>query len=342
VLVTGHTGFKGAWLTLWLQRLGALVGGIALPPETSPSLHAALGPNRLCPEHLIDIREPASLVAAVHEFAPEIVLHLAAQALVFRGYREPVATFATNVMGTAHVLEAARSSGSVRAVVVVTSDKVYANAERGDPFSEEAPLGGHDPYAASKAACEILTHAWNASFMRASGIALATARAGNVIGGGDWAENRLLPDAARAWSQGLELTLRRPDAVRPWQHVLEPLWAYLWLAQALYEGRAGHESYNFGPSAAAQASVGEVILLAQGAWPGAMVRVDPPPDAPAESGLLRLDATRAARDLGVTSRWSLEEAVTRTMGWYRAFAHGESAAALCEVDILDYERLLAQ
>jgi CDP-glucose 4,6-dehydratase len=341
VLITGHTGFKGAWLALWLRRLDAVVGGVALAPETTPSLHEALGAGRVEAEWLIDIREPEAVAGALRDFAPEVVLHLAAQSLVFRGYREPVATFATNVMGTAHVLEAARNAGSVRAVVVVTSDKVYANEEYGLAFAEDAPLGGHDAYAASKAACEILSHAWDASFLRTAGIRLATARAGNVIGGGDWAANRLLPDAARAWSQGEVLTLRRPDAVRPWQHVLEPLWGYLVLAQALAEGQDMHSRYNFGPAADAQATVGEVVAMAQSAWPGASVRIDPPADAPAESGLLRLDASRAATDLGVLPRWSLHEAVTRTMDWYRGHAAGDAALALCERDIADYEALLA-
>lgn len=236
VLITGHTGFKGSWLALWLQQLGAQVTGIALPPATTPNIFSLLGFHQPSPinHHLSsyyhDIRDAAGLAARVKEAEPEIVFHLAAQPLVRASYREPLTTFATNVMGTANLLDALRGVTSVRTVVAVTTDKVYRNIEHPYPYREEDPLGGHDPYSASKAASELIVSSYRDAFLAEQGVAIATARAGNVIGGGDWSEDRLIPDAVRAWQSDQPLDIRRPDAIRPWQHVLEPLAGYMALA----------------------------------------------------------------------------------------------------------------
>jgi CDP-glucose 4,6-dehydratase len=266
VLLTGHTGFKGAWLALWLQRLGAQVTGVALPPATEPNLFTLARVEQGVETHFCDIRSAQALALRVRAARPEVVLHLAAQALVRPGYAAPLDTFATNVMGTAHLLDALRGLPEVRVAVVVTTDKVYRNREWAYPYREDDQLGGHDPYSASKAATELVTASYRDSFLAAQGVAVATARAGNVIGGGDWAQDRLLPDAVRAWGAGETLHIRRPHATRPWQHVLEPLAAYLRLAQRLWEqpGLAG--AYNFGPLPHEAASVKHVIELAGWRW----------------------------------------------------------------------------
>ncbi len=282
-------------------------------------------------------------------FAPEVVFHLAAQPLVRAGYREPVATFATNVMGTVHVLEALRGVASMRVAVMVTTDKVYRNPHPSpftlqpstfnpQPFSETAPLGGHDPYSASKAACEIAIESYRESFLRPQGVAVASARAGNVIGGGDWSEDRLIPDAVRAWSCGDVLELRYPEAVRPWQHVLEPLAGYLRLAEGLWENPDLADAYNFAPAPEDAVPVREVVALAQAAWgDGAQVVYAARADDPPEAAWLALDAGKAAARLGVAPRWKLEEAVTRTIRWYRSYYSGENARRLCQDELAAYE-----
>lgn len=337
VLLTGHTGFKGAWLALWLRQLGARVVGISLPPAAGPSLFALAGIADQVQSHMCDIRDAPALAALVRQSQPEIVLHLAAQALVRASYREPLETFATNVMGTAHLLDALRGLGGVRAVVVVTTDKVYANRESPYAYREEDPLGGHDPYSASKAAAEIVVDSYRAAFLSAQGVAVAQARAGNVIGGGDWAEDRLIPDAVRAWGAGLPLEIRRPDAVRPWQHVLEPLAGYLALAQKLCSAPQLAGAYNFGPDTAEAASVRDVVQLAQAAYGGGEVRFDDSHAGPHEAGWLALETAKARKLLGVRPAWGLAESVRRTMQWYRKLADGGNARALCLADLADYE-----
>jgi len=343
VLLTGHTGFKGAWMALWLARMGANVTGISLPPEGRPNLfEAAAVSNLVQSHHTLDIRQASELEAQVQAARPEIVLHLAAQALVRRSYAAPVETFATNVMGTAHLLQAIRKTESVRAAVMVTTDKVYANQEWAWPYREGDPLGGHDPYSASKAACEIVIDSFRKSFLATTGVRVASARAGNVIGGGDCSEDRLLPDAVRAWQRGAPLEIRRPDAVRPWQHVLEPLSAYLVLAQALWEGKAADGAYNFGPPAHEAATVRTVVEMAQATWGTAAPVVWGPGDAgPHEAGLLALEVAKARQMLGVRPRWNLAQSVRRTMDWYRCHANGQYAAALCLSDIEAFEAALA-
>lgn len=342
VLLTGHTGFKGAWLALWLQRLGAQVTGLALPPETEPHLFGLAQVAAGLHSRVCDVRDAVALAACVRECRPEIVLHLAAQAIVRTSYRTPLETFATNIMGTAHLLDALRGLPDLRAVVVVTTDKVYANREAQYAYREDDPLGGHDPYSASKAAAEIVAGSYRAAFFAEQGVALATARAGNVIGGGDWAQDRLIPDAVRAWSADRPLEIRRPDAVRPWQHVLEPLAAYLQLAEQLWTTPTLAKAYNFGPDAAAAASVRTVVLLAQNAFGRGGVQFGDSQSGPHEAGLLMLDNARARALLGVRPVWDLPTSVARTMGWYRQLAAGGDARALCLADLAAYESALSE
>ena len=328
------------WLALWLQRLGAQVTALALPPTTQPNLFAAANVASACDSAVCDIRDAAAVAAAARRAEPQIVLHLAAQALVRASYREPVDTFATNVMGTAHVLDALRGLAGVRAAVMVTTDKVYRHRDdhrAAYPFRETDELGGHDPYSASKAASEIVVASYRSAFLQAQGVAVASARAGNVIGGGDWSEDRLIPDAVRAWQSGAVLNIRNPQAIRPWQHVLEPLSAYLRLAECLWNDPTKAGAYNFGPRTADAASVGDVVTLARQTYGSGEWISQADPAAPHEAGWLALEVAQARVELGVQPRWALHDAVQRTMGWYRRFAEGADARALCEADIADYE-----
>jgi len=336
VVLTGHTGFKGAWLALWLRRRGADVTGIALAAE-EPSLYRLVDLEATIASKMIDLRDASAIAAAVRAARPEIVFHLAAQALVRPSYREPLATFATNTMGTAHLLEALRGAPDCRVAVVVTTDKVYLNREWAYPYRESDALGGHDPYSASKAAAELVAASYRSAFLEAQGVAVATARAGNVIGGGDWCEDRLIPDAVRAWSTGAVLRVRRPGAIRPWQHVLDPLAGYLRLAEKLWQSPALASAYNFGPRTDEAASVGAVIGLARDAYGVGEWTADVEEGGPHEAGKLALEVSRARTELGVAARWSLGEAIERTMRWYRNQRDGASALALCEADLADHE-----
>lgn len=337
VLLTGHTGFKGAWLALWLQRLDAQVTGLALAPATTPALFTLAGVAQGMDSHVCDVRDGAAVAALVQAAPPDIVLHLAAQALVRPGYAAPLDTFATNVMGTAHVLNALRGQPRVRVAVVVTTDKVYRNREWAYPYREDDPLGGHDPYSASKAAAEIITASYRDAFLTAQGVAVATARAGNVIGGGDWAADRLLPDAVRAWSTGQQLTIRHPEATRPWQHVIEPLAAYLCLAERLWADPAHAGAYNFGPLSHEAATVGYVVKMASSAYPESATSYENHSKGPHEAGWLALETAHARQALGVAPRWGLTTAVERTMAWYRAQQGGADARALCLADLNAWE-----
>ena len=340
VLLTGHTGFKGAWLALWLQRLGAQVTGLALAPATTPALFTLAQVAQGMDSHVCDVRDGAGVAALVRAAPPQIVLHLAAQALVRPGYAAPLDTFATNVMGTAHVLDALRGQPSVRVAVVVTTDKVYRNREWAYPYREDDPLGGHDPYSASKAAAELVAASYRDSFLAAQGVAVATARAGNVIGGGDWSQDRLIPDAVRAWQQGATLHIRSPQATRPWQHVLEPLAAYLRLAQVLWQqpDRAG--AYNFGPLPHEAATVKNVVKMASSPYPESATSYENNSSVgnshPHEAHWLALETAHARSTLGVQARWPLATAVARTMAWYHAQQQGADALALCHADIDAY------
>jgi CDP-glucose 4,6-dehydratase len=324
VFLTGHTGFKGSWLTLWLQSMGADVTGYALAPPGEPNLFTLGGVAQNIRHLTGDVRDLDTLRQCVIAAQPDIVLHLAAQSLVRYSYAEPVETYATNVMGTVHVLEALRSVPSVRAAVMVTSDKCYENREWIWGYREHDPMGGHDPYSNSKGCAELVISAMRRSFFPQGGCAIASARAGNVIGGGDWAQDRLLPDAMRAFSNGDPLVVRSPGAIRPWQHVFEPLRGYLLLAEALTRDPVAHaDGWNFGPEDGDCRSVREVIDLTRSHWAGAQVRYEPPPDAPHEAHFLKLDCTRAHCRLGWEPVWRLDEGVARTVEWYRAHAAGE-------------------
>lgn len=339
VLLTGHTGFKGSWLALWLHRLGAKVTGVSLPPATRPNLYSLAQIESTCDSRFCDIRHAEMLSDCVLAASPEVVFHLAAQPLVRASYREPVNTFATNVMGTAHLLEALRSVDGLRVAVMVTTDKVYRNNEWPWPYREDDGLGGHDPYSASKAASEIVIASYRDAFLSERGVAIASARAGNVIGGGDWSGDRLIPDAVRAWQSKSTLEIRRPQAIRPWQHVLEPLHGYLTLAESLWSRPALAGAYNFGPETGSAATVHEVVEIARRVYGSGEVLYGDGSEGPHEAGWLALEIAKSRIALGVKPRWSLEESILRTMNWYRAQHHGESAQLLCEGEISAYEAI---
>lgn len=337
VLLTGHTGFKGSWLTLWLKRLGAIVTGVALPPDTSPALFELARVAEGIDSRYCDIRDATALAAIISETRPEIVFHLAAQPLVRASYRQPIETYATNVMGTANLLDGLRNLADTRVAVMITTDKVYRNNEWPYPYREDDALGGHDPYSASKAASEIVIASYRDAFLAAQGIAVASARAGNVIGGGDWAEDRLIPDAVRAWQAGQLVEIRRPAAMRPWQHVLEPLAGYLTLAQKLWERPELAGAYNFGPDTAEGGTVREVVELARSAYGIGEVLYGRNDRGLHEAGRLALEIAKVRTVLGVCPRWTLPEAVNRTMCWYRDQHKGKDARVLCEADIAAFE-----
>jgi CDP-glucose 4,6-dehydratase len=347
VLLTGHTGFKGSWLALWLLRLGARVTGVALDPETAPNLYEALAlsaagtlPGRL-EDHRLDIRDAGPLADLVAAADPEVVLHLAAQPLVRRSYADPLGTWATNVQGSLHLLEAVRPLDHPCAVVMVTTDKVYENREWCYGYRETDRLGGHDPYSASKAGAELAIASWRASFCgsaphQTSHLAIATARAGNVIGGGDWAADRIVPDAMRACAAAEPLTLRNPGATRPWQHVLEPLSGYLLLAERLWSQPQAHaEAWNFGPLREANRSVAELVEALHRHWPGQWRDLSDP-EAPHEAGLLHLVIDKAGDRLGWQPRWNFATTVARTAGWYRSVDSGASPLDCCLADLEGY------
>lgn len=340
VLLTGHTGFKGGWLALWLRMLGAEVQGYALPAATTPSLWEAARLAELAPGTLADIRDGARVAAAVMAFQPDIVLHLAAQPLVRASYETPTETYATNVMGTVHLLEGVRRCTAVRAVIVVTSDKCYDNREWPWPYREQDPLGGHDPYSSSKACTELVSHAYRQSFLNPRGIRLATARAGNVIGGGDWADNRLLPDLLRAFAQGETARLRQPQAIRPWQHVLDSLSGYLMVAEQLCAGSAAERAWNFGPESVDCVTTGELATLLATAWgPQASWSTDAAADFPHEAILLSLDAGDAKNILKWHPKWPLTVAIEQTATWHQAWLAGHDMQAICRRQIAEYANL---
>lgn len=330
VLVTGHSGFKGSWLTLFLETLGAEVLGVALPPETRPNHFACLALG--CRSEWRDLRDAGAVRRSIVEFRPEIVFHLAAQPLVRRSYREPAATFAVNVMGTINLLDGCRACESVRAVVAVTSDKCYENRERPEGYRETDPMGGFDPYSASKGCAELAIACYRRSFFSGGRLLPASARAGNVIGGGDWAEDRLVPDLVRAAAAGEVAELRNPGSIRPFQHVLDPLSGYLALGAKLLKGeREFAEAWNFGPPEEESLSVEAAAKLLAAAWPAFRFRCRPPKkDAPHEAEVLRLDSGKARGRLGWRPVWSAAEAFRRTAEWYRAF-HEEGRTTSREV-----------
>lgn len=318
VLLTGHTGFKGSWLALWLQELGAEVIGVSLPPATTPSHWRLLGLDMA--EHLVDIRDGEALSSVVSAARPDIVFHLAAQALVRRSYRSPVETWSTNVLGTANLLEACRPTGGPRAIVVVTTDKCYENKEWVWGYRENDRLGGHDPYSASKAATELVVSSYRSALLGPQDALVATARAGNVIGGGDWSEDRLVPDLVRAVLDAGPLEVRSPGATRPWQHVLESLSGYLVLGQRLLAGdRQVADAWNFGPDPDGNRSVETVIRGLADHWPDLRWRVTSAPQ-PHEAQWLYLDSSKAKARLGWLPIWGLDDTLAATALWYRQHA----------------------
>ncbi len=344
VFLTGHTGFKGAWLCLWLHALGARVTGYALAPPTRPSLFELARVEDLVESTIGDVRDLRALDAAMRQARPEIVIHMAAQPLVRDSYRVPVETFETNVMGSVHLLEAVRQCSSIRAVVNVTTDKCYENREWHWGYRETEPMGGYDPYSSSKGCAELVTAAYRNSFFNGDGhpVAVASARAGNVIGGGDWAADRLIPDCLRSLLQGEKICIRNPHAIRPWQHVLEPLSGYLLLAQKLVEGgRRYAEGWNFGPADEDAKPVEWIVNRVCSLWgEEASYTVDEGPH-PHEASYLKLDCSKARNLLGWQPRWSLDTALTRIVDWTVLYRKGEDLRGVCRRQIEDFSNVLA-
>jgi len=351
VLLTGHTGFKGSWMSEWLLSLGAKVAGVSLDPVDDPSLFEQLQLKDRLEHHILDIRDAEKLAQLVKAVQPDIVFHLAAQALVRYSYEHPIETFSTNVMGTAHVLDALRRLDKPCEVVIVTTDKCYENRERPEPYTEDDHMGGHDPYSASKGAAELVVSSYRRSFFdpaeygRSHRIAVATARAGNVIGGGDWAADRIVPDCMRTLAAGLPVPVRNPIATRPWQHVLEPLGGYLLLALRLAQTEtttdreALFSGYNFGPDPEANRPVRDLVEQVLNAWPGEWVDLSDP-DAVHEAGLLNLAIGKAARLLNWSPIWSFEVAVQQTVQWYRRVLEDSSCASeLTRQQIAEYSEV---
>lgn len=343
VFLTGHTGFKGSWALVMLAELGAKVTGFSLDPPTAPALFEQIRADALCEADLRgDIRDRDALACAIANAAPDVVLHMAAQPLVRESYVTPVETYATNVMGTIHLLDACRTTPSVGAVVVVTTDKCYENNGWVWGYRENDRLGGADPYSNSKAVCELVVDSYRRSFFSVEGTPhLASARAGNVIGGGDFAIDRLIPDAVRAFSDGLPLPIRNPQAVRPWQHVLEPVVGYLVLAERLHGSRRFAEGWNFGPPTEESASVEAVVNLMVGQWGDQAAWVQDIGFHPHEAATLKLDSTKARIELGWRPHFDLETAVRTTTDWYLGYRRGDDLRKLTLGQVRAYIELLA-
>jgi len=336
VLITGHTGFKGSWLSIWLNLMGAKVTGISLHPSTNPNLFTLATVEHFVNNFYLDIRDHEELKRIVGEINPEIVFHMAAQPLVRRSYQDPLETFTTNIVGTINILDSLREIDSVKVIIIVTTDKVYKNLENNKPFTETDILGGKDPYSASKSSCEIVMNSYFDSYFLNKGVAVASARAGNVIGGGDWSADRLIPDAIRAWESNHQLVVRRPEAIRPWQHVLEPLNGYLVLSERLFNDISLSGSFNFGPDVNNTSSVRKVVSLAQEANGYGKVYFGSGSEGPHESEILKLDTSKARDILAVVPRWDLKVSIGLTLNWYGLQKKGFKAKSLCEQDILKF------
>ncbi|NMM13787.1 MAG: CDP-glucose 4,6-dehydratase [Rhodoferax sp.] len=338
VLLTGHTGFKGSWLSLWLQSMGAQVVGYALAPPTNPSLFDVAKVSQGMTSIIGDIRDLVKLQAVFAEHKPEIVIHMAAQPLVRYSYQNPVETYSTNVMGTVHLLEAVRNSPGVKAVVNVTTDKCYENKEWAWGYRENEPMGGHDPYSNSKGCAELVTSAYRSSFFQEKSIAMASARAGNVIGGGDWAADRLIPDILRAFEQNQPVIIRNPHATRPWQHVLEPLSGYLALAERLYtDGQTFAEGWNFGPTDDDAQPVQWIVEHMVSSWGNGASWQQDGGVHPHEANYLKLDISKAKARLGWQPRWTLQAALQASVDWHQQWLAGANMQAVTLGQINQYQ-----
>lgn len=336
VFLTGHTGFKGSWLSLWLAEMGANVKGYALNPPTNPSLFEQAKVAEKIESQIGDIRDFETLKTSMIEFNPDVLIHMAAQPLVRLSYKEPLETYDTNVLGTAKVLEAARGCLSLKAIVNVTTDKCYENKEWVWGYREDEPMGGYDPYSSSKGCAELVTSAYRRSFMQEQGIGLASARAGNVIGGGDWAGDRLIPDILKAFENNRPVVIRNPASTRPWQHVLEPLSGYLVLAQHLYQSPQTYaEGWNFGPNDEDVKPVDWILNQMVANWPGARWELDKK-NHPHEAGFLKLDISKAKSKLHWYPKWRLDETLLRIINWHQAWLSGEDMQTQCLKEISDY------
>lgn len=341
VFLSGHTGFKGSWLSIWLAEMGAIVTGFALAPATKPSLFEVAKIGGKIESEIGDITDYKVLSAAIERAQPEIVIHMAAQSLVRYSYDQPIETFQTNVMGTANLLQACRFQSKIRVIINVTSDKCYENQERLEGYREDEAMGGYDPYSSSKGCAELVTSAFRRSFYQDSDKGLASVRAGNVIGGGDWALDRLIPDIMRSVSKGTIVSIRNPSAIRPWQHVMEPLSGYLVLAQKLYENPKKYsEGFNFGPIENDAQSVESIVKKITEKWgKGAGYRLEPDLTAPHEAHYLKLDISKSQKILNWKPVWNIDQTVEKVVDWFRAFQENPSTAyEITKKQIMDYEQ----
>ena len=338
VFLTGHTGFKGSWLSLWLSSLGVEVKGYALNPPTSPSLFNEARVASLVDSQIADIRDQDALYQSMTVFNPDILIHMAAQPLVRYSYEAPIETYEVNVIGTAKVLEVARSCPNLKAIVNITTDKCYENNERSEGYKEDDPMGGHDPYSSSKGCAELVTSAYRRSFMQEQGIDLASVRAGNVIGGGDWADDRLIPDILRSFEKNEPVVIRNPKATRPWQHVLEPLSGYLILAEKLYKNQKEYaEGWNFGPNEKDVKPVDWILDKMIAKWPGSSWKLDANSN-PHEADFLKLDISKAEFKLGWTPVWELSQTLKRIINWHQAWLNKKDMQTVCLAEIEEYTR----
>ncbi|MAY40960.1 MULTISPECIES: CDP-glucose 4,6-dehydratase [unclassified Neptuniibacter] len=338
VFITGHTGFKGSWLTLWLKELGADICGYSLIPPTTPNFFSLANINTGITSHIADIRDLTTLKDSLRKSEAEIVIHFAAQPLVRKSYQEPIETYTTNVLGTVNILEAARNTSTVRCILNITSDKCYENIENNNAFTESDPMGGHDPYSASKGCSELITSSYSKSFFEESGVILASARAGNVIGGGDWAQDRLIPDIIQAFSTQQNAIIRSPNATRPWQHVLEPLSGYLILCEAMYRQDKKYAGpWNFGPHKHDIKPVKHIVKELSNLWgENAVYTLQETSTSVHEAQTLRLDCTKAIKTLNWQPKWTIEQALSHTVSWYKAYSNDEDIRAFTLKQIQKY------
>jgi len=338
VFLTGHSGFKGSWLSLWLFSLGAEVKGYSLNPPTSPSLFNEAKIDSIIESCVGDIRDQDTLYKSMVSFNPDILIHMAAQSLVRYSYDEPIETYEVNVIGTAKVLEVARSCSNLKAIVNITTDKCYENDYRAEGYKENDSMGGHDPYSSSKGCAELVTSSYRRSFLQGQGIGLASVRAGNVIGGGDWADDRLIPDILKSFENGNSVIVRNPQATRPWQHVLEPLSGYLVLAQKLYQNPKEYaEGWNFGPNEQDVQPVEWILDNMISKWPNSSWELDKN-SSPHEAGFLKLDISKAKSKLGWSPLWGLSDALEKIVNWNQAWLNKEDMQVVCLAEIKEYTK----